>query len=663
MPFLQPHLGPLRPLLFQVLFIWAVLFAVTTPSPAADAPTNMLVIDGSGSMWARFEADKRAKIDVIRDALKGPVAAAGTTHIGITSFGHRRRSDCSDVEVIAEPTETRDGVLYALEKLNPRGKGPLVAGLRAATAALGASRPASLIVINDGPDNCQQDACAFATEFAKSTPGVPIHVISVGVEPADQPRLQCIATATGGTYRDAVDATELVAAIEAATKLAMLAPKPADAASPEVATAAAVPAGASIRVTAALAEGGAALTMPMHWRIFKSGASQSFGESEGPDFSARLEPGNYEVEVEAGGIRQRKPVTIEAGKQVSMVIALNAGRLKVVMTPPKNGDAAQPALIAISTSTSPASGEAAEGTQPAAGKPAWLAYSRQTEAILPPGAYKVALTLGQIRQEKAIDLAPGTDAAVTFDIGSAQLQVSAAASEGGPPLSDVTFAISEDDPDSPTGKRDVARSRASVASFTLPAGTYYITARSGDAEVRQRIGVGAGDAVKQTLILPLIPVSVSTNIAGQPAAAASGIVYRVYALEGDTARPILRSLQPALALNLMPGRYRFAAHLDANHLNAVQDVTLEPGKRADVVVKLDAAEVSLKAPASAAVSDRFWEIVDMKGKTVWHTAVAEPKALLSPGRYIVKLESRDTSLEAAFEVHSGDRQTLQLGNN
>ncbi|MEQ1669936.1 MAG: VWA domain-containing protein, partial [Hyphomicrobium sp.] len=142
----------------------------------------MFVIDGSGSMWGRFEADKRAKIDVVRELLSAKITAAAGQNIGLTSFGHRRKSDCSDVEVIAEPVSDPAPVLAPLAKLNPRGKGPLVTALRQAAGALTQSRPASMIVINDAADNCQQDACAAANEIAAATPGVAIHVVSIGVD-------------------------------------------------------------------------------------------------------------------------------------------------------------------------------------------------------------------------------------------------------------------------------------------------------------------------------------------------------------------------------------------------------------------------------------------------------------------------------------------------
>ncbi|MEQ1716730.1 MAG: VWA domain-containing protein, partial [Hyphomicrobium sp.] len=190
---------------------------------AEEPRTALFLVDGSGSMWARFDTptEKRAKIDVVRELLKPLISADKTSRIGLGSFGHRQRGDCSDVEIIAAPGADRDGVLGPLEKLNPKGKGPLAQGLRQSTAAIGASRPASIVVINDGTDNCRQDACAAAAEIAKTAPGIAIHVIAVGVDPGDHPHLQCITKATGGKFFDVRDPLGLAAAISEAGMLAL----------------------------------------------------------------------------------------------------------------------------------------------------------------------------------------------------------------------------------------------------------------------------------------------------------------------------------------------------------------------------------------------------------------------------------------------------------
>jgi hypothetical protein len=68
-------------------------------------------------------------------------------------------------------------IMAALEKFNPKGRGPLVAAVKEAAAALGrAPGPASLVVIHDDLDNCSQDPCIAAEEIARSNPGLAIVV-------------------------------------------------------------------------------------------------------------------------------------------------------------------------------------------------------------------------------------------------------------------------------------------------------------------------------------------------------------------------------------------------------------------------------------------------------------------------------------------------------
>jgi Ca-activated chloride channel homolog len=633
--------------------------AVSSGARAADAPQTMLIIDGSGSMWGRFEGTNLAKIDAARELLKTKIDAAGAQPVGLISFGHRRKADCTDVEVIAAPSADHELILSPLAKLNPRGKGPLVAGLRAAVAALGKTRPASVIVVGDGTDNCQLDPCAAATEIAAANPGVPIHMISIGVEPADLPRLQCVAKVTGGTFYDVKDNAQLTAAIDAATQLAMLtpgtAPSPAAAARPGEAAPAAPPPvfDAALQASVALAPGGPAIALPMHWRISKSGSSEPLSQSDGPTIAARLDPGVYDVEAETGHVRAKQSVTIEAGRASAIVVPLNAARLKVAI----KSDKPNPAQSLI-VSIEPAADEKHQAELTT------LERQLPLTQIVPAGAYTVSLADGAVRQSKPVTLAAGADTTVEFTLGTGRVELSAGLREDGGAIEDVTYVISEDDPDSADGRREVARSRAPTALFTLPAGTYYASARSGDGEARQRLAVGPGDVIKRALILPLVPVKVSALVGGTAATSNLGIVYRVTALDGDR-REITRSVLPEMSLSLLPGRYRIAGQIDAHHLKAAEEVAVEAGKSLSVVLKFEAGEVTLKPGAGpgAAAGDAYWEISDAKGRSVWRSMAQEAKALLAPGRYTVRLDVRDKQTEAAFEVRPGERKVVQVGPN
>jgi len=113
---------------------------------------------------------------------------------------------------------------------------------------------------------------------------------------------------------------------------------------------------------------------------------------------------------------------------------------------------------------------------------------------------------------------------------------------------------------------------------------------------------------------------------------------------------------------LNAGRYRVSATLEQNAAGAQQEITLEAGKPLEITLKIDAGEATLRAPALAnSGSDTFWELRDAKGRAIWHATSGEPKVLLAPGRYSVRLETRDTILQATFEIAAGEKRTIELG--
>ena len=167
-----------------------------------------------------------------------------------------------------------------------------------------------------------------------------------------------------------------------------------------------------------------------------------------------------------------------------------------------------------------------------------------------------------------------------------------------------------------------ARSHGRVArhaSFTLPEGTYYVSARSRSGDVRKRIAVGAGQTVTETLALVLVPLKVSALVAGAPAKADQNIFYRVDRIDGDRTG-IARAMGPELSLDLSPGRYRITASLAVSHISATKDFEVEAGKaRRRAVIDIAAGEVNFAPPANrrALVGDVYWEVADESGMPTW----------------------------------------------
>ncbi|HUC45046.1 MAG TPA: VWA domain-containing protein, partial [Hyphomicrobiaceae bacterium] len=158
----------------------------------------IVVFDGSGSMAGNIEGVRGSKVVLAREALRRALGkVAPQTRVGLAAFGHRR-GDCGDVELL-RPLEPLDVARFgdALDKVNPRGRGPLTTALREAAKSLAAGPgKRSLVLIHDDADNCQQNVCAAAEELRRAA--IVVQVVGLGLRPADAAAMACLPQATGG---------------------------------------------------------------------------------------------------------------------------------------------------------------------------------------------------------------------------------------------------------------------------------------------------------------------------------------------------------------------------------------------------------------------------------------------------------------------------------
>ena len=131
------------------------------------------------------------------------------------------------------------------------------------------------------------------------------------------------------------------------------------------------------------------------------------------------------------------------------------------------------------------------GTPPGTGKVVWVGPATDAPLVLPAGTYTVKAEYGRARQERTATAAVGTLAALEIPLDAGRLKLRTIDREGGGEVDRVAYVVSEDDPDSKQGRRVVARSAAVMPDLTLPAGTYYVSARRGAAEARDRVLLGA----------------------------------------------------------------------------------------------------------------------------------------------------------------------------
>lgn len=175
----------------------------------------MVVFDMSGSMWG--QVDGVAKVEIARDAFSGLLTdwAANDTQTGLIAYGHRRRGDCGDIEVMARPGDGNDiGALVA--GLRPVGKTPLSDAVSLAANVLKYTEEAATVVLlSDGVETCEADPCSVGAELEALGLDFTAHVIGFDIAEGDRDQLQCLADATGGQYFDAAGAGGLADAMKA----------------------------------------------------------------------------------------------------------------------------------------------------------------------------------------------------------------------------------------------------------------------------------------------------------------------------------------------------------------------------------------------------------------------------------------------------------------
>lgn len=163
-------------------------------------PQIMLVLDGSSSMWARFD-DGVSKIEVARGTIAELVGEwEGKMAFGITTYGHREESNCQDIETVQPVAEVdAEKVIDIVDSIVPRGKTPLAEALRHAADALDyEDKPAKILLISDGIENCGQDPCKAAAELAAKAEDLSIEVIGFDMNNHQMGQLECISSNAKG---------------------------------------------------------------------------------------------------------------------------------------------------------------------------------------------------------------------------------------------------------------------------------------------------------------------------------------------------------------------------------------------------------------------------------------------------------------------------------
>ena len=623
-----------------------VLSTNGTPALAAEPGSLIVIVDGSGSMWGPIEGVRQTKLVLAREALRrGLGKMAPQARVGLALFGHRR-GDCSDVEVV-RPPEPLDvpNLMGPLEQFNPRGRGPLTLALREAAKSLPRDAgPRTLLLIHDDADNCQPDLCAAAAEL--KTAGITAHVVGLNVKTEDMAKMVCLPQATGGRHFNAQNAEQVAAYVEealllTASEMGGIGTRPSSPPATAIVPPSPLPASGppALHLRALAAPNTEPLGIPLQWTVTAE------ARPDVPIFGARaanptvpVPPGRYVVDVRDGPLSVKQTAEVRDNRPATVTMVLNAGMVRIRVPTRKTGEVLADALITVTDANG-----------------ALMLASRtgETTELLPGGRHVVRAELGLVRAEQTVTITAGRLVAVDMSLNAARLQLTTAGALQAP-----IFSVFEDDPDAPGGRREVARSAAQPAEFMLPPGTYYIVARQGVVEARERLAVGPGDVVRRTLAVAAGSLALSTKLPALGAGADAYISYTVTRLD-NTAQEAVTTSRPTPTLLLPSGRYRVEGRYGLMNVKAVRDIEIKSGQTQQLVIEHEAASVRLRIVGSGP-TDVSWIIRDQTGKAVWTGAHTEAVANLQAGRYVVGAETRNKRDERSVELRAGEAKLLEF---
>lgn len=415
----------------------------------------------------------------------------------------------------------------------------------------------------------------------------------------------------------------------------------------------------NVKLKAALAASGPALSEGVGWRVTAerpepAAEKIAVWSGGGGEASFHLTPGRYFVEATFGLASHVQEIQIAPDAPLESTVVLNAGTIlaRAVASPGgqpldnmfyvlRRADAAGLALAEVGRSSQP----------------------RATFHVA-AGAYRLAMQHGLARAEIPVTVAAGEQAQAEGVMNSGHLKLSATASEGGPVLEDAVFFIYADNEGLPP--REVARSELARPEFDLAAGQYRIAAQWGAARVEQPLTVKAGASLSETIVLDAGTVKLTAVLAGSDKPIDRQLIYKVYAMSGEqgtTTQAAATSARPTPVLYLKSGKYRIESQYGWHNARQTREVDVNAGQTTDLLFEHKACEVKLTlaiAPNTPAPGRVKWTVKYANGGTVLISQDDAPLLVLQAGSYQAVAQYGNKTYSRAFEANPNEVNVIEL---
>lgn len=335
----------------------------------------LFIFDASGSMWGKL--DNSTKIQVAKETMeKFAVNIPADAKVGLIAYGHHSASDCNDIELLL-PVAPFDKTAFnaKIKALNPKGKTPIARSITKALEAISSiAGPVTIILVSDGLETCDGNACQVVKDARSEGIMITMHVVGFGIAEKDLSPLECIAQAGGGRYFSANNAGELSDALEK--------------------TVAEAPAGNAFLSVKATLEG--KLT-DASVRVIQKGNpkdianGRTYESSETNPRLLQIPAGTYDVTVEALSIESRpthkfEALVIKANDTLDKEVSFDQGSVEILVT--RNGELSDATIQLFAVET----GKLVTATR---------SYNRKetnpSRLNVPPGNYNLVISSVEIQ--------------------------------------------------------------------------------------------------------------------------------------------------------------------------------------------------------------------------------------------------------------------------
>lgn len=472
----------------SLLFLCLLVFPVPAQKNASESPQKIIfVLDASGSMWGKVGGED--KIVIAKRVLKMAIGKLpDTAHVGLIAYGHRRKSDCNDIETLsALKPINKAGLAGQIDALDAQGMTPITNSLQKAIDEVKAQKisdTVKIVLVSDGLETCKGDPCKLVRDAKKAGVNITVHVIGFDVGKVIVSQLECIAQAGDGIYTDAQSADELASALT-------------EAVSTEVEE-------FNSRLSVkAIADGKLTDAVVLVSRIGSTEAVNSGRTYDSTETNPRILPlpaGTYNVTVRAVNLsgspwRKLENVKIAEGETVEKTVDFSAGGLEIEVT--RNGKLSDAVIQVFAVGQ----------IQSITGGRTYVAASTNPLVMrLAPGKYDVVIKSNEIAgspETRLKGVAIGRDmvAILKHNFQSGTLRIG---STRGGQLIDTTVTIFNlDTKKDVAGVRTYADAKTNPRTFELEAGRYRVrlsavsTSSSSPKEII--ITVKAGEIIERSI--------------------------------------------------------------------------------------------------------------------------------------------------------------------